>query len=133
MTMRLRPLLTGLVATPLLLLAACGSDDAASSAGPPATSAAESAAATSDASAEATITIKDFDFGEPLTVAPGTTVTVINMDSAPHNANDVGGAFSEPLLGQGESATFVAPSEPGTYMLMCTAHAQMSGELIVEG
>ncbi len=140
MTMRLRHLLTGLAAAPLLVLAGCGSDDPASSADPPATTAAESGSEstgeteTSEAApAEATITIKDFAYGDPLTVAPGTTVTVVNEDSAPHNANDAGGAFMEPLLGQGEMATFMAPAEAGTYDLICTAHEQMSGELIVEG
>ncbi len=40
-----------------------------------------------------------------------------------------------PLLNQGESATFTAPTQPGTYKFSCTVHAQMQeiGTLIVQG
>ena len=32
-----------------------------------------------------------------------------------------------PLLNEGESATFTAPTQPGTYKFSCTVHAQMQG------
>src|ERR1700754_2081271 len=35
--------------------------------------------------AAATITLANFAFGQPITVAPGATVTVRNTDTAPHN------------------------------------------------
>lgn len=78
-----------------------------------------------------TITIENFDFGEALTVAPGTTVTVVNEDAAPHNVTTADEAFRSPDLQQGQTGTFVAPTEPGTYDLVCTFHPQMSGQLIV--
>lgn len=129
-THRFRLAAAGLLAVVPLLLAGCGSDD------PPADAGADtgsSSAGGGGETTEATITISDFDYGDPLTVAPGTEVTVVNEDSAAHNANDANGAFEEPLISQGESATFTAPDEPGTYDLICTAHGQMSGQLIVEG
>ena len=119
---RTRLAAAGFLTSASLLLSACGSDDP------------ESPSTPDDGPAsENTITIADFAYGDPLTVAPGTEVTVVNEDSAPHNANDADGAFEEPLLQQGESATFTAPEEAGTYDLICTQHSQMSGELIVEG
>ena len=58
-----------------------------------------------------TITIKDFAFGAPLTVRPGAMIKVTNMDSAAHDvASDDQGKFRTPLLNQGESATFTAPT-----------------------
>ena len=139
-TQRRRLVLVGALVGVTLVLAGCssggataGSGSTPTTVGSPGATGSTAAGSAQGTTAEATITIKDFAYGDPLTVAPGTTVTVINMDSAPHNANDAGGAFGEPLLQQGESATFVAPSEPGTYNLICTLHPQMSGELIVSG
>jgi plastocyanin len=83
-----------------------------------------------------TITIHNFAFGAPLTVRPGAMIKVDNMDGAAHDvASDDEGRFRTPLLNQGESATFTAPTEPGTYKFSCTVHAQMrgTGTLIVHG
>jgi plastocyanin len=58
------------------------------------------------------------------------------MDAAAHDiASDDGGTFRTPLLNHGESATFTAPTQPGTYKFSCTVHAQMReiGTLIVNG
>jgi plastocyanin len=75
-----------------------------------------------------TISIKDFAFGAPLTVRPGATIKVTNMDTAAHDvASDDEGRFRTPLLNEGESATFTAPTQPGTYKFSCTVHAQMQG------
>lgn len=78
-----------------------------------------------------TITIADFAYGDPLTVAPGALVRVVNEDSAEHDADAVDGTFDNDLLGQGEELTFNAPDEEGTYELTCSNHPQMSGQLIV--
>jgi plastocyanin len=90
------------------------------------------------AATSGTITIKDFKFGSPLTVAPGAKITVTNQDSAPHNAvsdGDSGAAFKTDLLQKGESAQITAPTKPGTYKYSCTVHANMTGigTLVVKG
>ena len=80
-----------------------------------------------------TITIAGFAFGQPLTVAPGATVEVVNSDAAPHNVTAADGSFETPDLAQDEKATFTAPTEPGTYEFTCTLHPEMTGSLVVEG
>lgn len=84
----------------------------------------------SEAAAE-TITISGFGYGDPLTVAPGVLVTVINEDPEAHSATAADGSFDTGLFGQGEEMTFAAPSAAGTYDIMCTAHPDMGGQLIV--
>ncbi len=132
---RVRLATVGILACVPLLLSACGSDDPDTGATDDTeTSAAEETGGGDDgATGEATIVIQDFAYGDPLTVAPGTEVTVTNEDSAPHNANDAGGEWEFDLLQQGESTTFTAPDEAATYDLLCTQHPDMSGQLIVEG
>jgi plastocyanin len=78
----------------------------------------------------AVITIKDFGYGPPVTVAPGATVTVRQEDSVRHDVS--ASEFKTDLLGKGESATFTAPTRPGRYEYTCTLHAQMHGTLIVQ-
>jgi plastocyanin len=84
-------------------------------------------------SAAATITIKDFAFGSPITVSPGATVSVTNQDTAEHTVTaDQGQAFDTEVKGSGGTATFTAPSQPGTYAFHCTYHPNMHGTLTVK-
>lgn len=121
------------------VVAACSSDPDtdAGSAAPAPTSAAATSAAPGGSAATATITIEDFAFGAPLTVAPGTTIKVTNSDVAGHDVvSDDDGKFRTPTLAKGESGTFTAPTEPGTYKYSCSLHlSSMSGTgtLIVQG
>lgn len=78
-----------------------------------------------------TITITAFAFGQPLTVAPGAKVTVVNTDAAPHNVTAADGKFETPDLAQDETASFTAPTAPGRYEFTCTLHPEMTGTLIV--
>lgn len=83
--------------------------------------------------AAAAITIKDFGYGDPLTVAPGATVTITNMDTAAHTVTaDQGAAFDAEVKGGGGTATFTAPMTPGPYPYHCTFHPGMHGTLIVK-
>ena len=80
------------------------------------------------AAGSGTITIKDFAFGAPLTVRPGATIKVTNQDATAHDvSSDDEGRFRTPLLNRDESATFTAPTQPGTYKFSCTVHGQMQG------
>ena len=112
-----------------LLLGGCGSGG-----GSPAASSPGSATTTGAVPAGApAITIKDFEYGAPLTVAPGAVVTVTNMDAAGHTVTaDQGQAFDVDVRGSGATATFTAPSEPGSYPYHCTYHPNMRGTLTVK-
>lgn len=84
-------------------------------------------------SAATAITIKDFAFGDPLTVPAGATVSVTNHDTADHTVTaDQGQAFDAMVKGNGGVATFTAPSRPGTYAFHCTYHPNMHGTLTVK-
>jgi plastocyanin len=87
--------------------------------------------ADADPAGRATITITGFAFGQPVTVAPGATVEVVNTDAATHNVTAADGGFETPDLAQGASATFTAPSTPGRYEFTCSLHPEMTGTLVV--
>jgi plastocyanin len=54
-------------------------------------------------------------FGEPLTVAPGATITVVSKD-----------------FDGSEQGTFTAPTQPGEYAFYCKYHLNMKRTLIVK-
>ncbi|MDQ4037118.1 MAG: cupredoxin domain-containing protein [Actinomycetota bacterium] len=137
----MRRLLAALFALSVLLVG-CGSDDptssgsdAGSDAGGAQTGASGGAPSGEDSGGDevaGTITIADFAYGEPLTVAPEALIRVVNEDSAQHDVDATDGtSFNTDLLGQGEELTFNAPAEEGTYEFFCSNHPDMSGELIV--
>lgn len=122
--------LIALVFALLLFATACSSGSSTPST-PEASSAPPATSATA-APAGATITISGMQFGPPLTVAPGTTVTVVNSDSAEHSVTaDTGNAFNVEIDGKA-TATFTAPSAPGTYAYHCSYHPSMHGQLVVQ-
>ena len=84
--------------------------------------------------AAATITISNFAYEIPGAVAPGAEVKVTNMDSAEHTvtADQDATIFDVEVKENGGTATFKAPSEPGTYAFHCTYHPNMHGSLTVK-
>lgn len=103
----------------------------AASPGPGAASPEAPAAEQTEAAEEAVVTITDFDYELPESVAPGATVTVVNEDSAPHTVTAVGEGGFDANAAAGQTVTFTAPEEPGEYEITCTYHPQMSGTLVV--
>ncbi len=78
-----------------------------------------------------TITIANMAFGQPLTVAPGTQITIVNNDSAEHSVtSDTAGAFDVEVDG-GDHKTLTAPSRPGDYPYHCKYHPSMKSTLTV--
>jgi len=114
------------IAVLALTAAACGDDDAAT------TTTAAPAPTEAPAGDAAVITIADFDFGEPLTVSVGQTVTIVNEDGAPHTWTSVDGVFDSGRLAGGDEFTFVF-EEPGTYDFFCEIHPSMTGTITVTG
>jgi plastocyanin len=108
------------------VLTACGSAKTDHDASGTTTTAASSTAAA------ATITIKGMNFGEPITVAPGATISIVNDDSVEHSVTSrTAGKFDTEVDG-GEHGTLTAPTEPGTYEFYCRYHPTMKGTLTVK-
>ncbi|MGW3151511.1 cupredoxin domain-containing protein [Streptomyces sp. NPDC001177] len=98
----------------------------------PATTSAPSAA-TSAGPAAARIMIESFAFSPAnLHVRPGTKITVVNRDSASHTVTATGDkTFDTGSIAGDATATFTAPSAPGSYSYICTFHPNMKGTLTV--
>jgi plastocyanin len=78
------------------------------------------------------ITIKNFAFSPAsITVAPGATVTVTNSDSVAHTLTSKSGGFDTGDIQAGQSKTFTAPNNSGSYPYICTIHQYMAGTLTV--
>jgi plastocyanin len=75
--------------------------------------------------------MKGMSFGDPITVAPGTQITIKNDDSAEHSVtSQTAGQFDVHVDGN-QQGTLTAPSEPGEYPFYCVYHPSMKGTLIV--
>lgn len=142
--MRMRPKLMSVVAAGLIVgLTGCGSSTttegsaistsptSSSSATTPATQASDTAPSAPEAKS-LVIAIKDFKYTVPASVAPGTKVTVKNEDAENHTMTSAPkGAFEVTATGGGGTATFTAPTKPGSYPFTCDFHADMMGTLVV--
>ena len=80
----------------------------------------------------ALITIKDFMYTMPASVAPGAKITVKNLDGQNHTVTSSTKGVFDVMVPGGGTATFTAPSKPGSYMFTCTFHANMVGTLVVK-
>lgn len=92
---------------------------------------AEPSTSTSAEAAEAVISIADFAYKVPATVAPGTKITIKNGDSQAHTVTSKDGGFDVKVDPKG-TATMTAPNKPGSYKITCTFHSNMSGTLVVK-
>ena len=117
-------------------IAACGSESSYT------TSEGDSGTATATASPESTssttetsgptITMANMSFGDPITVAPGATITLKNDDSAEHSVTSETEGKFDVHVDAGEQGTLTAPTEPGEYPFYCVYHPSMKGTLIVQ-
>ena len=114
-----------------MLLLAAGCSSSSNSTG---SSGASTAATSSATTAADTIVIQNFAFSPAtLTVAPGTTVTVVNKDAVTHTLTSTAStrAFDTGDVAAGSSTTFHAPATAGTYSYICSIHTYMHGTLTV--
>jgi plastocyanin len=82
--------------------------------------------------ADATVTIKNFDFAPmSLTVSAGTTVTWKNLDGEPHTVASTDGVFRSGALDQNDSFSFTF-AKPGTYRYVCSIHPKMVATVTVK-
>jgi plastocyanin len=78
-----------------------------------------------------TLTLSGQSFGAPITANPGEPIKVVNKDSVPRTVTS-GTAFHVEVKAR-STATFMAPTVPGTYPLTCRSAPKMHGTLIVRG
>lgn len=132
--MRLRTTSLAIVATALIAVS-CSSDDepAAEPADEPTE---ESVAPEPEPEAPddgPTIEIEGFEFSALAPVAPGTEITVSNLDGAQHTLTAEDGSFNTGGLDGGAVSTITAPDAAGTYSYVCNIHPTMTETLTVEG
>ena len=84
-----------------------------------------------EATSTASISIAQFAFAGSPTVAPGTVVAVPNTDGANHTLTASDSSFDTGTILGGSQASFIAPSEPGTYAFFCAIHPSMTGTITV--
>lgn len=119
----------------VFLLAGCSSASPSSTPTTPATPTTPGGATATAGAAGDTITIQNFAFSPAtLTVSAGATVSVMNKDSVTHTvtASDSPQSFNTGNIAASATATFKAPSKPGTYAYTCTIHPFMHGTLTVQ-
>ncbi|BBY91969.1 hypothetical protein MGALJ_16380 [Mycobacterium gallinarum] len=117
-------------------IAACGSESSyttseGDSGTATATASPESTSGTTEASGP-TITMANMSFGDPITVAPGATITLKNDDSAEHSVTSETEGTFDVHVDAGEQGTLTAPTEPGEYPFYCVYHPSMKSTLIVQ-
>jgi hypothetical protein len=126
--------------SPLVVLAvlfgvtACGGSSSGSAPGSGAPSAPASKAAGTRADADqgtATITIKGSGLGAPQTVNPGEPVHLVNLDGKAYTVTS--GTVIKVSVGPNGTATFAAPSVPGSYPLTGGEGQALRGTLNVRG
>jgi plastocyanin len=77
------------------------------------------------------ITITALNFGDPIKVRPGVTVTVLNNDDVAHTVTSKAKGQFDVRVEANSRATFTAPTTPGEYPYYCVYHPGMVGALIV--
>lgn len=77
------------------------------------------------------LTINDFAFGVPKSVAPGATITVVNSDADTHSVTSVTNGVFDVVVGGKSQETFTAPDKPGSYPFFCKFHRYMQATLVV--
>jgi plastocyanin len=81
---------------------------------------------------EITITIENFAYvPADVTIAPGTRVTWINKDEAPHTATSSDKKFNSGGLDTDDKFSFVF-NEKGDFPYICTLHPQMKATIKVK-
>ena len=81
---------------------------------------------------EVVVVIQDFVFKPAeLTVSPGTKVTWINKDEAPHTATSVDKKFNSGGMDTDDKFSFVF-SDKGEYPYFCALHPQMKATITVK-
>lgn len=84
-----------------------------------------------DMSGMVMIDILDFMYKGGMSVKAGQMVMVTNDDSEAHTLTSEESGMFAVTVAPGKTATFAAPTKPGTYAYHCDFHSNMHGSLVV--
>ena len=122
--------LTGCGASPTTPTTRVAAPD--TSASSPSTPPVPAPSATPSMAEPALITIKDFKYTIPAPVPAGAKITIKNEDTQNHTVTSAPrGAFDVTATASG-TASFTAPTKPGSYKIICLFHANMMATLVVK-
>jgi plastocyanin len=85
---------------------------------------------TTQAPTGGTVTMGNFRYAMPDSVAPGARVAIYNADSVGHTLTIVSAGIDVVVDGGGH-AYLTAPATPGSYLVTCDYHADMTATLVV--
>lgn len=111
----------------LLLLVACGGEgDSPTTVAP---------AGDTSGGDDPILTIEGRAFGSVPQLAPGDSMTIVNLDSVRHTFTSGDDSWESVELAGESEATFTVPDglAPGDYIFFCEVHADMGGRLTVTG
>ncbi len=111
----------------ILIVAACGGDVQS-------TTTAEETGSTSGGDGPI-LTIEGRSFGSVPDLAPGESMTIVNLDSVRHTFSSGDDSWESVELPGDSEASFTVPDDlaPGDYIFFCEVHADMGGRLTVTG
>jgi plastocyanin len=84
-----------------------------------------------DGAEQAVISITDFEFTVPTSVAPGAQISIKNGDSQADTVTSKTCGFDIKVDPDG-TTTFPAPSKPGSYPFVCSFDGNMTSTLVVK-
>ncbi|MGH8923919.1 MAG: cupredoxin domain-containing protein [Acidimicrobiia bacterium] len=119
------------LAASLLLLVACGG-------GADPTTAVPSNGTSADGTSAGDgpiLSIEGRAFGSVPQLAPGDSMTIVNLDSVRHTFTSGDDSWEAVQLAGDSEATFTVPADlaPGDYVFFCEIHADMGGRLTITG
>ena len=77
-----------------------------------------------------TVTIGNFQYATPSHVSPGARIAIYNADSVAHTVT-IASAGIDVVVAGDSGGYLTAPSTPGSYVITCDYHADMTATLIV--
>jgi plastocyanin len=77
------------------------------------------------------VTIGNFQYAMPSGVQPGARIAIYNVDSVAHTLT-IASAGIDVVVAADGAAYMTAPSAPGSYLVTCDYHADMTATLLVK-
>ena len=77
------------------------------------------------------MTIGNFQYAMPSHVSPGARIAIYNADSVAHTLTIASAGIDVVVATATPAAYMTAPATPGSYLVTCDYHADMTATLVV--